>query len=524
MNAFYRKSSVAAIALASALAASSGSALADVSPQDVYDSWGDYFASFGYSLDAEPLYRGGNITLPTLNLVFEIPAGTTPGSASGGTVTMTVADIQLNDNGDGTVEVLFPANTPVVVSGEGIEGENFTFKADFLSENYKTIVSGTPDVMTYTMAADSIGLAAVSFEGDDGLKQVPGKIGFSMTGAKGTSVMDSSKGGFAITQDFTAETLKYDVDINMVEGDNPGYLIWNGLINDVASTSDMTLPEEFDMNDMAAAMKAGYAVRGSLTYQSGQGGIDFEDTEEKFKVTTSSTGGAFLMDMSRDGIAYDVSSTGMVLHVEGKDVPFPIDTTIGQTRFGISIPVEAREDEQKFSATIGLTDLAIPEMVWMMADPTGGLPHDPVTEEIALSGNGVLNVDIMDQDAMMALGMSQKVPGQLNGVKLDSLVVKAAGATILADADIAVDNNGKSVFNPMMPAFGGTANLRLTGVTGLIEKLSQMGLMPPGPAMMGAGMIKQMGKPESGPDDFSAVIELTPAGDLSVNGTPFPLR
>lgn len=519
MKTTFRNSAIAAIAM-SAMAAP---ALADVTPQEIWDSWSRYFDSFGYTVTAAPQSRGSDLVISEMSLSVPIPA---PGDddAPLGKIDVIMGGVELIDNGDGSVQIVIPEAMPITIQGEGVEGEDFSLVMNLLTQAYVTRASGTPQTITYDTSAESITLAAVSFDGDEGLKQVPGKIEFTMQKSSGSSVIDMRDGMIAVTQDFDVGSLFYDVDIVQTEGDDAGTLLWKGAINNMVSTSELAIPDGIDMTNISAAMKAGYSVQGSLTYDSGNGGIDFKDDEEQFKIATSSNGGAILVSMDSNGIAYDVTSTGLTLHVEGKDVPFPIDTTIGQTRFGLSFPVEARTDEQTFSATIGLTDVAVPEMVWMMADPTGALPHDPVTVEIALSGNGILTADIMDEQQMIDVGMSGMPPGQINGVKLDKLLVKAAGAMISADADMVVDNNGKSVFNPAMPAFGGTANLRLTGVTGLIEKLSQMGLIPPGPAMMSAGMIKQMGKQESGPDDLSAVLFLSPTGELTVNGVPFPLQ
>jgi hypothetical protein len=49
-----------------------------------------------------------------------------------------------------------------------------------------------------------------------------------------------------------------------------------------------------------------------------------------------------------------------------------------------------------------------------------------------------------------------------------------------------------------------------------------MGLIPMPQAMMVTGMIQQLGKPESGPDDVSALIEVTKESQLTVNGAPLP--
>jgi hypothetical protein len=191
---------------------------------------------------------------------------------------------------------------------------------------------------------------------------------------------------------------------------------------------------------------------------------------------------------------------------------------------GFSIPVIAGAQEQPFSASVTITDLAVPEPLWMMADPTNELSHEPVTLEASFSGKTRLFVDIMNERAMSQLDRTGGAPGELTALVLEQLRLKAAGATVEATANFDIDNTKVFPLNPTLPAVGGVADIRLEGVTTLLGTLGQMGLIPMQQVMIGSGMIQQLGQPGPGADEYSATIEITPAGALSVNGMPMPLQ
>ncbi len=495
---------------------------ADVTPQDVWDQWNSYMTSFGYAVATEPQNAGGNLHWPEFTLSLEIPQNE-KSRVKGGTVGITLEGITMSDRGDGTVAIDMPAVSKIMIVGEGTGDDDFAVSSTMTTEGYSMIASGQPGDINYVTDAVRIAMTVDEIDGKNGKMPTPGVLSFIMEGMKAENRITTGD-IMQMSQDFSIVNLIYNIDITDPNPDEEGHFKWNGTIGGLSSTGVASIPRNMDMTDLAAAMDAGYAMNGSMKYTTGQGAMDFADDESAFKMSTTSAGVDLTAAMSKAGIAYDVLVNQLRFNMSGNDIPFPISSGMSAFGLGVSMPIQASENDQPFGASITMRDVDLPLEVWGMADPTGALPHDPVTAEIDLTGNGRLFVNLMNEDEMTQLGMTGGVPGELSKVIVNKLLLKAAGATITAAADVDVDNKAKSIFNPAMPAIGGTANLRLTGVTGLIDKLAQMGLIPPGPAMMASGMAKQLGKAESGPDDLSAAIVLTKEGSLTVNGNPMPLQ
>ncbi|MEP5008638.1 MAG: hypothetical protein ABJR08_05835, partial [Roseobacter sp.] len=86
----------------------STTALADVGPRDVWESWRGYLSGFGYDVSAQEKTDGNTLNVNDLTLGMQIPD-------EDGTVSIDMGDIQFVDNGDGTVDVVMPSQMPMHV-------------------------------------------------------------------------------------------------------------------------------------------------------------------------------------------------------------------------------------------------------------------------------------------------------------------------------------------------------------------------------------------------------------------------
>ena len=504
-----------------ASAALSAPARADVTAEDVWSQWQTYFSSFGYTVNTQPVADSAGLRLPDLTISMAVPANPTTGVA-GGDVTFTMGSIALVNRGDGTVAIEVPGSLPMTITGEGNEDESFEVRGSMTTTGYSTIASGTPDDITYTFSADQLQLQIDELIGKEGKSVTPDAFMVAMTDAAGTSRLAQTGDATAIDQTTTVGELSYDIDFSVPDGENPGHLKAKGGYSGLTSTAYGNIPADFDPMKMDEALSAGYAMNADLSFATGQTALDFTDPEQSMAFNSSSQGGSFAVGMSNAGMVYNVDTRDIVLSLEGSEIPFPINTTLGAFGFGITMPVAPGDEVQDFSARLALTDAAVPEPLWMMIDAGNALPHDPLTAEIELSGKAKLFVNIMDQAALTNAAKSQTTPGELSQLTLGKLLLKAAGATITANGAFDVDNTARSPINPDLPAFDGQIDLRMTGVTTLLGQLGQMGLIPMPQAMMATGMIQQLGKPESGPDDLSAAIQVTKDAQITINGMPLP--
>ncbi|WP_375174238.1 DUF2125 domain-containing protein [Pseudooceanicola sp.] len=512
-----------ALAATATFVSLSGAARADVTPQDVWSQWQSYMASFGYDLSIQPETDGNNLRLPDFTMAMPVPTDPASGQ-EGGTVRFSVGDIALIDRGDGTVSIEIPAETPFRVTGESLGGENFEVKGTMASSGYSTIASGNPGDITYDYEAAEISVSIDELTNDEGKTVTPGTVEFILAGMAGSSRVDDTSGATRMEQSFTMARMSYVVDVTDPDPAKSGYLKAEGGFEGLTSQAEGTIPQNFDPLAVPQALVDGYAMSATMSYAKGQTNLDFAEDEQTFRYGSASTGGDFSVGIGADGLLYDVESRGIAFNIEGSDIPFPIASTMGAFGLALSVPVLKGDELQDFNAKIKLTDVAVPEPLWMMIDAAGALPHDPLTAEIETSGKARLSVDVFDEKAMTSLAASGEKPGEVTYFSLDSLLLKAGGATIAATGAFDIDNSAQSLINPDLPAFSGKVDLRLTGVTTLLGTLGQMGLIPMPQAMMATGMIQQLGKPESGPDDVSALIEITKDAQLTVNGAPLPLQ
>ncbi|WP_136636270.1 DUF2125 domain-containing protein [Pseudooceanicola onchidii] len=510
-----------ALALPATMMTLTGTAWADVTPQDVWAQWTAYMASFGYELENDPIVDGANLRLPDFSMAMPVPADPSTGK-EGGIVRFRMGDIALIDQGDGTVSVEVPASTPISIIGESVGAENFVVRGTMTSAGYRTVASGQPGDILYDFNAGSITFTLDDLTEADGQTKTPGEFELSLQGAAGQSRMNTLGGPTQMDQTLTLARVTYAFDIPEIDGADTGHLKAEGELMGVTTTTTGTIPATFDPAAVPQALSEGYAMKADMGYTTGRSSFDFAEDGKAMRFASTSEGGTFTVGMAAAGLVYEIAARGIDFSLEGSDIPFPIATTLAGFDLGVDLPVLKGDAPQDFTARLKLTDLTVPEPLWMMIDAAGALPHDPLTAEIETSGKARLFVDVFDEDATAALVENGRKPGEVTTLNLDSLLLKAGGATIAATGAFDVDNNAQSAFNPKMPAFAGQVDLRLTGVTTLISTLSQMGLIPAPQAMMASGMIQQLGKPETGPDDVSALIEVSKESRITINGAPLP--
>ena len=112
--------------------------------------------------------------------------------------------------------------------------------------------------------------------------------------------------------------------------------------------------------------------------------------------------------------------------------------------------------------------------------------------------------------------MMTDVPGELNGIQLTELTVRAAGAEITGDGAFTFDNSDLDTFDGF-PRPEGDVNLAINGINGLVDKLIQMGIVPEDQAMMPRMMLGMFATPV-GDDMLTSKIEVNSEGHVLANG------
>ena len=158
-----------------------------------------------------------------------------------------------------------------------------------------------------------------------------------------------------------------------------------------------------------------------------------------------------------------------------------------------------------------------PEL-WAMIDPGAQLPRDPASVLLDVTGQVKVLFDLVDPIALGELDQSGAMPGELLSLDLNSLSARAVGAGADASGAFTFDNTDLVSFDGI-PAPDGRADIVLTGVNGLLDRLLSMGLLSQDD-MMGARMV--LGgffRPGDAADELVTEIEIDgAAGTISAGG------
>ncbi len=481
----------------------STASFAEVTTKEVWNDWSKYLQDFGYEITAVEEQSGNTLKITEFKAVSKLPE-------NGGTVEITLSGLELTDQGDGTVALAIPEHNPITINltPQGQDGEAMAMEFDFFHKGLAITVSGSKEEMIYDSAAPELGIRLVSMM-IDGKPLENTELLVSINDITDRTV--SRLGDLrTVEQTGTAASLSYKIGLSDPESDTQVNI--TGQMDNLAVAGMLSAPPDQDLADLAAALRAGATFSVSFGYGSGESEVV---AEEAGKITTfaSSAGeGSLEIAMGADGILYDVVSKGGELVIASPDLPFPqLVFRFAENGGKLKMPLLKSEEPQDFALAFRVIDLEIPSEIWMIGDPGGALPQDPVTVVFDTSGKGRWFVDILDPAMMAGLEDSDQPPGEVTEVMLNALQVKAVGAELSGDGAFEIRYNG-------VPKPVGQVNLKLVGVNALIDKLIQMGLVPEDQAMGIRMMLGMFAQPGEGEDELVSTIEFTEEGHILANG------
>jgi hypothetical protein len=385
---------------------------------------------------------------------------------------------------------------------------------DYSNQGLTMIVSGSANDMAYAYSAAAIQLALKSVTAEG--KTVPVKMAeLAIHNINGNSTVKTVNLR-TIAQTMQAGDLGLNIDFanpdNAEEfvkiGATLGQPTFNGTVSIPAGA--------FDPSNMAAMLKAGFAVDGKYGYTGGKMDFQFVERGDTVQVNSSSDSGAFEVTMSADMLKYLVSAKGQTVNMVGGDIPFPIDIKMAESLLKLVMPVSKSDTVQDFALGITLGGFETSDMIWGLIDPTAKLPHDPATVAIDLSGKGKLGFDVMDPEQQKALERGEVMPGEVESLTLNNLEVTAAGASLTGTGAFAFDFP-KVMMSQGMQGIDGALDLSLKGANGLMGKLVEMGLVPQD-QIMGVQMMMGMFAVPAGEDAYTSKLEVKADGQVLANG------
>ncbi|MEN8916979.1 MAG: DUF2125 domain-containing protein [Octadecabacter sp.] len=481
-------------------------ATAEVTARQVWDNWTGQMEVYGQGFTTGGEDMSGD-TLTISDVKIEM-------SDDGASIQALIGDIQLVENGDGTVTITLPDSYPITLNLTPEYGDPSVVNLAVVHEGMVLNVAGEPEAMIYDISADRYAISVDSLEGDVGEEVELTDAMFAMIDLAGTYSVKSDN-LTRIAYAVTIGALDIDVLFNEIGGD--GIVAANGDIADIAMFANIATPIEMDMEADMPPFVDGLAIEGGYTFDALGYSFDVDVDGEAASGNAAVDGGTLGFEMDIDGLSYVGESSGIsVSLLIPEDVPFPLEVAMAKYGFDFQIPLSQSEDGPRDARmAFNFTDLAISDDLWNMADPQNILPRDALTIALGLDAQVTPFFDFLDP-AQQEAAMMTDVPGELNGVQITELTVRGAGAEITGDGAFTFDNSDLETFDGL-PRPEGKVDFAINGVNGLVDKLIQMGLIPAEEAMMPRMMLGMFATPV-GDDMLTSTIEVNSEGHLLANG------
>lgn len=473
-----------ATALCAILAATP--AIADITPEGLWQAWQDRAGTAGHTLDAtvEP---GGTLGLSDLTITR--PLGT-------GTITVGFGRLDLAQDG-ADVRVTLPAGGTVTVTttpgADDPDGETMEAVLELGDRPLGATASGDAAAPLWTLAADSAALTLVSLTQDG--EPVPAEARIDLAGLAGT--LSGLGGGGPLAADLRADRLASDITATDPEtGDT---------IRSTATQSDTTLRASLteDAADPAAwslqAMMTGGPSE-AVSLRSGPSGSFESDSRQD----------AATLDLTMTGTRTDYAAevTGFTTTLSGSLLPQgPLGVATDSAALALSLPAGPADGMQTAALSLDLGGVVPDDRLWALIDPMGALPREPGTATLRAEAD----LESPEADA------AEDLPGLLpRAVRISEIALQLGTARIAGDGAFDIPAGPMGV--PDMAQTVGAMDLRAMGLNGLLQQAIGAGAMTMEQAM-GAQMMLGMFATQGEGDSFTSRIELLPGGGLVVNGT-----
>ncbi|MDH3263223.1 MAG: DUF2125 domain-containing protein, partial [Paracoccaceae bacterium] len=284
--------------------------------------------------------------------------------------------------------------------------------------------------------------------------------------------------------------------------------------DDLSGNSEAFLPEDGNVEDMAAFLREGFAASGEVRYGANsytfKGDIEGSQTEG----SGGDGGGAFEFALDDSGLRYGVESRDASFTMRSSDIPLPeVSFAYEEGAFRLTMPVSASDGPQDFGLLTAVRGLTIHDSIWALFDPMAALPREPATVAFDIAGQARWLIDIFNPEAAAMTAP----PGELHAVTLRDLEVSLVGAELTGTGAFTFDNSDMATFEGM-PRPEGSADLKLVGGNGLLDKLVGMGLIPEDEAMGFRMMLGLFARPGEGEDTLVSKIEVNGNGEVLANG------
>jgi Uncharacterized protein conserved in bacteria (DUF2125) len=521
------------ISLSTAALMAASPAFAEITATELWSMWQQQSADYGQALTAQVTETGSGLVLTNLSSSFAVEEVT---------LSTLIDQVTLTNQPDGTVAIGASDTLTYRITGIDDPDAPDEIAILFRQTGFSATASGSAEILTMTSVMQNLELEDITFIGIDPSDTPeidatlalsgfagsyiydlsdPSQIGISGTSSTGGFNLvlgvsepvggggggDNGGGGFTPVQPQPQPTVP-----SKQSPDDRGRFDMALILGASESTFSGTFPADIDWM-MTETYPAGLAVELDSTYESMSMRVAFQDRSQNFDFATENAGGNIGFGLSERAIRYELGAQGVTFNLSSNEVPFPMAAAADSTLMRFNVPLAREDQPSPFSAAIAYQGVTVDDGLWAMVDPGGQVPRGPATVIMDVSGTVQILVDLLTMDPDELARMSSP-PGELRELTLNNLQVSFGGAELTGVGDLD--------FTPgqIIPVPVGSLELNLTGANGLIQTLSNAGLLPPEQAGMARGMLGMFAIPGSGPDSYTSSINFDANGGITANGVP----
>ncbi len=486
----------------------SSTAFAAVTPEEVYEINRDVLARLGLTVVADTNRTGDTLSVAggTVSVTFPVV---------GGGITIDLPAHDYVDLGDGRVSVVWPRD---IVMGVTVDtpDETAAFSGEFriASGGSETIVTGTPDDMTFTTTGEASTFEVVP-QLEDGLT-----FGLTGTAAAYTS-LTTIRPGDVISM--TNEISQGAVSVSYIAGGEEGQ---DGVSFSIQNETEygsmdgrtiIQLPDGMDILDLGKAFRAGLLISGTSSYE-GSTSRTVQDMQGTLSVQNQTTGPSDAdFSISAEGLYLGARVADVVYDMDDPSLlPTPVTFEANALDMIYQLPILADPDPSDVRLRLAAEQLAVADEVWDLFDTERVLAREPVDFTFDVAGTVTLGFDLMDMDYYTSLPAFETPDIRADSIAIRDITLNALGAQLTAAGDMTLDNDDLETF-PGFPRPEGRMTVLTQNAQALLDQLEAAGLVGPSElsgARMGLAMFSRV-TDEGGTE---TVVEVNDQGHVVVNG------
>ncbi len=490
--------------LTTALALVASPTLADITPEELWQSWQETNSHFGMGLSAASQTREGAVLVlqdvaSTINFGFF-------------EVEQVFAQMRLEALNDGSVSVSYNTSMTATLSIDlpDTPSPNVTMTGQF--EGTEGIVTGTANDYIYDFIIARTQIDGTVTMGEESGVQSTSSSSAISTGLNGRIHYASSEAGINVAYTFSLESVNNAQDTSNTIGGEAGNFkqsqrtVAEGYSGEVSFFSPTANPDTIS----GSLLPEGFTLNADLS---------IEHVNVRQKTASPYFNSDVEVDQQNADISVTVDGQNIGFSTRGQETyisvalpelgPQPYRTDFANASFALSLPYRPSDTPQNAQFALSLGGVRVSENIWALADPENTLSRAPADFAISTQLSTTLLLDWTNIEAVKAW---EGAPALLHKAVLESFAVGFENAKL--EGEGAVDFSNET--DVPMPN-GGALSFTLTGIPALLEKLSGLPLVNPAIIAQANGMLGIFTSAGEG-GTLVSEVEFGEDGAITVNG------